>query len=48
MVLQLYPFLWVWNFISQLKARTHSRVFGNRVLMRIFGPKREIGEWRKQ
>jgi hypothetical protein len=37
-------FVWVWNLVEH-----RPRVSENRVLRKIFGPKRaeEIGEWRK-
>jgi hypothetical protein len=37
------------NFLSDIKGETQTRVFVNRVLRRIFEPKRDDvqGEWRK-
>jgi hypothetical protein len=38
----------VWNLVSDIKGGTQTRVFENRVLRGIFGPKREVtGSWRK-
>jgi hypothetical protein len=39
----------VWNLVSDIREEHKLRVFENRVLRRIFGPKRvEVtGEWRK-
>jgi PAS domain-containing protein len=42
-------FVWVWNLVSHIKGTDRLRVFENRALRRIFGPKRDevTGEWRK-
>jgi hypothetical protein len=42
-------FVWVWNFVSYIREEQRLRVFENRVLRRIFGPKREevTEEWRR-
>jgi len=42
-------FVWVWNLVADIEGRTRLRVFENRVLRRMFGPKRDevTGEWRK-
>jgi hypothetical protein len=39
----------VWNFVSNIEGRAQTWVFENRVLRRIFGPKRDevTGEPRK-
>jgi len=41
--------VWVENWSPTLREELSLRVFGNRVLRRIFGPKRDEvrGEWRK-
>jgi hypothetical protein len=40
--------VWVSNLFSDIKGGTWTGVFENRVLRRIFGPKRDevTGEWR--
>jgi len=46
----ILPDFYVWETWSlTLREERRQRVFGNRVLRRIFGPKRDdiIGEWRK-
>jgi hypothetical protein len=42
-------FVWVWNLVSDITEEHRLRVFENRVLRRIFGPKRDevVGGWRK-
>jgi hypothetical protein len=42
-------FVWVGNLIPHTKGRNELRVLENRVLRRIFGPKREkvAGDWRR-
>jgi hypothetical protein len=42
-------FVWVWNLVCHIKGTERLRVFENRPLRRIFGPKRDevTGEWRK-
>jgi hypothetical protein len=39
----------VWNLVADNEGRTYSEVFENRMLRRIFGPKRDkvTGEGRK-
>jgi hypothetical protein len=39
----------VWNVVSTLREESRLRVFENRVLRRIFGPRRDevTGEWKK-
>jgi hypothetical protein len=39
----------VWNLVAHIKGEHRLRVFENRVLRKIFGPKRDevTGEWRK-
>ena len=41
--------VWVWNLVANIEGGTRLRVFENRVLRRVFGPKRDevTGEWRK-
>ena len=41
--------VWVWNSVAHMREERRLRVFDNRVLRRIFGPKRDevTGEWRK-
>jgi len=41
--------LWVWNFVAYIEGGTEAKGFENKVLRRIFGPKRDevTGEWRK-
>jgi hypothetical protein len=41
--------VWVRNLVSDIKGGTYTEVFENRVLRRIFGPKRDevTGDWRK-
>jgi hypothetical protein len=40
----------VWNCVSDVFVEHRLRVFENRVLRRIFGPKRDevTGDWRKE
>jgi hypothetical protein len=42
-------FVWVWNLVAHIEGGTRLRVFENRVLRRIFGPKRDdvMGDWIK-
>jgi hypothetical protein len=42
-------FVWVRNLVSDTRGDHRSRVFENKVLRRIFGPKRDevTGGWRK-
>jgi hypothetical protein len=44
-----YGFVWVRNLVSDTKGGTRLRVFENKVLRRMFGPKRDevTGGWRK-
>ena len=39
----------MWNLVADIEGGTRLRVFENRVLRRVFGPKRDevTGEWRK-
>jgi hypothetical protein len=39
----------VWNFVAYIEGGTEAKGFENKVLRRIFGPKRDevTGEWRK-
>jgi hypothetical protein len=39
----------VWNLVSTLREEHRLRVFENRVLRRIYGPKMDevMGEWKK-
>ena len=40
--------IWMWNRSPTLREESRLRVFENRILRRIFGPKRdENGEWRR-
>ena len=41
--------MWVWNLVAGIEGGTRLRVFENRALRRIFGPKRNevTREWRK-
>jgi hypothetical protein len=41
--------VWVRNLVSDIREEHRLRVFENRVLRRIFGPKRDevMGEWSK-
>jgi hypothetical protein len=41
--------VWVQNLVTDVKEEHRLRVFENRVLRRVFGPKRDevTGEWRK-
>jgi len=42
-------FVWVWNLVAHIDEGQSLGAFENRVLRRIFGPKRDevTGEWRK-
>ena len=42
-------FVWMWNLVADIAEEHRLRVFENRVLRRIFGPRRDgvRGEWRK-
>jgi len=44
-----FCFLWVLSLVCQLREECKLRVFENRVLRRIFGPKRDdvTGEWKR-